>query len=346
MAESNTFNSDKRLSWIDYSRGIGIILVVYGHVVRGLKDPGILSLDHTFWGYSDTFVYSFHMRLFFVLSGYFFLRSFKKEPSDFILKKVQTLIYPFVIWSVLQTIVEVLLSKYTNGKVAPIQILECIIIPRAQFWFLYTLFFINVLSFIFYKISIKYGLYISTIIWLACFIFQPQLGPFNTTFNYLLFFNIGIVFSQLDKSFLLFLKNYIFCALTIIAFCVVEYIFLFSNTKPISLYRAVILPFLGSLAVMQVAAMAVRKNILNFFVYLGKESLPIYLAHVLVASGIRIVLFKILKIHNPIIHVLLGTIAGIIVPLILYSFVMKRRYLSMLFSYPKKHKLLKNNVPS
>jgi fucose 4-O-acetylase-like acetyltransferase len=106
------------------------------------------------------------------------------------------------------------------------------------------------------------------------------------------------------------------------------------------------LPFLGSLAVMQVAAMAVRKNILNFFVYLGKESLPIYLAHVLVASGIRIVLFKILKIHNPIIHVLLGTIAGIIVPLILYSFVMKRRYLSMLFSYPKKHKLLKNNVPS
>ena len=47
-----------RLEWIDKAKGIGIILVILGHTIC---PPNI-----KFW------LYSFHMPLFFFLSGYVF----------------------------------------------------------------------------------------------------------------------------------------------------------------------------------------------------------------------------------------------------------------------------------
>ena len=49
----------KRLEWIDLAKGIGIILMVIGHM------PSIPSAVHN-W------IFSFHMPLFFFLSGYMF----------------------------------------------------------------------------------------------------------------------------------------------------------------------------------------------------------------------------------------------------------------------------------
>lgn len=54
--------------WVDYAKAIGIVLVVYGHVVRGLLNAGILQ-DAEFHGLVDSVIYSFHMPLFFFLSG-------------------------------------------------------------------------------------------------------------------------------------------------------------------------------------------------------------------------------------------------------------------------------------
>ena len=49
----------KRLEWIDLAKGIGIILMIIGHM------PSIPSAVHN-W------IFSFHMPLFFFLSGYMF----------------------------------------------------------------------------------------------------------------------------------------------------------------------------------------------------------------------------------------------------------------------------------
>ncbi|WP_043367549.1 acyltransferase family protein, partial [Cupriavidus sp. WS] len=64
--------------WVDNAKGIGIILVVYGHVARGLHSAGIWS-DATSFSFLDSAVYSFHMPLFFFLSGLYFL-----NLSDFL----------------------------------------------------------------------------------------------------------------------------------------------------------------------------------------------------------------------------------------------------------------------
>ena len=52
----------KRVEWVDIAKGYGILLVIIGH----LPIPWIISRS----------LYSFHLPLFFFLSGYFF---FKKK---------------------------------------------------------------------------------------------------------------------------------------------------------------------------------------------------------------------------------------------------------------------------
>ena len=54
----------KRIEWIDIAKGIGIILVVIGHIsqIEVLND----------------IIYSFHMPLFFIISGYLYKRKFYK----------------------------------------------------------------------------------------------------------------------------------------------------------------------------------------------------------------------------------------------------------------------------
>ena len=50
--------SKNRILWVDASRGIAMLLVILGHCIGSLNDPGY------------KFILSFHMPLFFFLSGY------------------------------------------------------------------------------------------------------------------------------------------------------------------------------------------------------------------------------------------------------------------------------------
>lgn len=91
-----------RETWVDYAKGIGIILVVFGHANRGLYSSGIY-ISPEIYHYLDNIIYSFHMPLFFFLSGLFFVSSIKnKSKGIFLWGKVKNVIYPYVVWSLIQ----------------------------------------------------------------------------------------------------------------------------------------------------------------------------------------------------------------------------------------------------
>lgn len=77
----------QRVSWIDVARGIGIILVVYGH-----------TLSAHSWRY---LIYSFHMPLFFFLSGLVFTYREDEPPKKVLLKNARNLLYPYLIFALL-----------------------------------------------------------------------------------------------------------------------------------------------------------------------------------------------------------------------------------------------------
>lgn len=88
-----------RILWLDAARGIGIILVILGHII-----PMDQPICHV--------IYSFHIPLFFFLSGMILQLQKKKAVTEviesgslkakrFIRRKCQSLLYPYVVFSFL-----------------------------------------------------------------------------------------------------------------------------------------------------------------------------------------------------------------------------------------------------
>ena len=81
MAKLVVTKTKKRIEYMDIAKGIGILLMIIGHI----------KLEHE---KIITFIYSFHMPLFFLISGYFFKYRIKKDEIKYILKH---LILPYII---------------------------------------------------------------------------------------------------------------------------------------------------------------------------------------------------------------------------------------------------------
>ena len=76
--EKNAKNGNK-IQWIDVAKGIAIIFVVLGHCVSG----------QTF-----IWVYSFHIPLFFFISGYLSINSMGLGWKEYTLKKATRILWP------------------------------------------------------------------------------------------------------------------------------------------------------------------------------------------------------------------------------------------------------------
>lgn len=108
-----------RNKWMDVAKGITIILMILGHA----SIPDVLS----------RFIYSFHMPLFFIASGW--LTNWEKNTvRDFFIRKVKSLVIPFIIYS---TVVLIIISLESGGDV--------FIHWLAKGWEGYALWFIPVL---------------------------------------------------------------------------------------------------------------------------------------------------------------------------------------------------------
>ncbi|MBR3988301.1 MAG: acyltransferase family protein [Clostridia bacterium] len=76
---SGSVSTSGRVEWVDIAKGIGIILVIIGH----LGVP-----------YTDLWIYTFHMPLFFFLSGVVF-SGIKYKFKVFLVKRIKALVIPY-----------------------------------------------------------------------------------------------------------------------------------------------------------------------------------------------------------------------------------------------------------
>ncbi|MDC5705011.1 acyltransferase [Vibrio europaeus] len=305
-----------RNNWVDCAKAIGIVLVVYGHVMRGLFNAGFEVSEH--YVLIDSIIYSFHMPLFFFLSGLFFYRSLEKRKGvNLMFNKLDTILYPYIIWSIAQGFIEASLSNYTNGNVTFTQVLS-LWEPRAQFWFLYALFLVFIVStFIFTFLSGKHAL---AVFFVSCgvYISAPLLldsSPLLFIANNMVYFSLGVVFSSYELSKNLdSLKSLL---LTMITFLLSQYLFHFALGKHYtdqgaeSLYVAVV----SIIFVVSLSISISRKNV-KLVTLIGSSSMAIYLMHIVAGSGARVLLGKGLGIQDTNAHLLVGCLAGLLLPLV------------------------------
>lgn len=80
----------QRIEWVDILKGIAILLVVVGHMeyAEGVSNAG------------RTLIYSFHMALFFMLSGYTAALSMSRNPhlGQFVWRRFLSIMVPYVCW--------------------------------------------------------------------------------------------------------------------------------------------------------------------------------------------------------------------------------------------------------
>ena len=85
----------ERIGYYDIARGLGIIFVVIGHI-------------GTFYGPFRSFIITFHMALFFMISGMLIFETREEERSltEIIKKKFFRIMVPYILFSVLSIIIE------------------------------------------------------------------------------------------------------------------------------------------------------------------------------------------------------------------------------------------------
>ena len=331
--------STGRTEWVDYAKAIGIILVVYGHVARGLQHAGI-TINEALFSVIDSVIYSFHMPLFFFLSGLFFIHSLNNRgPMGTIGNKLETVFYPYVVWSLLQGVVEVAMAHYTNGDVTLREVSSVLWHPRAQFWFLYALFMIMVIaSFIYYRVN---AVWIGVLAFVFLLVYAssnqlPHEANLELIYQNFFFFAAGILFNTWRSS---FMQERPFLIMSGLAFVVGQWLFhgyYHMNYEQ----KGLPLAALAIVSILFVAALAheLTRYRLKTLHAIGYASLAIYLMHVLIGSGVRVILQKLLHVEDYTVHLVIGCLAGIALPTMLF-FYMEKRGMDFLFRLPRKRKL-------
>lgn len=306
-----------RASWVDVAKAIGIILVVYGHVARGVNASNI-GLDSEIYVLIDSIIYSFHMPLFFFLSGLFFLKSFEKYKAlGLTFNKIDTILYPYVLWTLIQGGLNVSLSSFTNNHKALEQVLT-FWEPYAQFWFLYTLFLLFLLSSVYFSaVSQRHTLplFIASAL---LYVTSKQVTyplPLHFIAEHYVFFVFGILASKCNFKNLVGHTYVLWGSLILTLFA--QYDFhvnqnlVYSDKGSYSLFLALTsITFICSLSVFLTA------RSIKWLIVIGSSSMAIYLMHIIAGSGARIVLVKLFGITSTEIHLLIGLTAGIGLPLV------------------------------
>jgi fucose 4-O-acetylase-like acetyltransferase len=325
-----------RITWIDQAKGIGIFLVVLGHTLRGLKASQIIP-DSRAFRLTDSWIYSFHMPLFFLLSGLFAERRIDRGARAFVRDKLATLAYPYLVWSVLQTLAQFATSRYANHRPSLSDLGWILIEPILQFWFLYALFLIS----LFYYALRRCGLGPPGV--LAAFTASwatrgwiPYLGwwPLNASRNNGIYYALGSALNRLGWTERLEqAPSPAMISTAILGYGVVAASASRALEGPPLLGLAVTL--CGIAASVALAVLLGRANGADFIRVMGVSSLEIYVAHTIASAGTRVVLKEVLRVRDGAAHVLLGTIGGIVLPLVLAR-LCRRYHADFLFRFPRQ----------
>lgn len=94
----------KRLVLLDLIKGVAIFLVVFGHSIQYTSGAHFLKTDSYYMDFVFKVIYSFHMPLFALVSGFLFNRYANKRFLDTFYAEFNSLIIPVFFWSLLLTL--------------------------------------------------------------------------------------------------------------------------------------------------------------------------------------------------------------------------------------------------
>lgn len=286
-----------RINWIDIARGIGIILVIYGHV---------LSADSV-----RHLMYSFHMPLFFFLSGIVFHHKSYETFFSFFKKSFKNIMLPYFIFAAATYAVAILINGidkltwqafskqvfgilYGSGS-------DGYLAFNVALWFLPCLFATRILFWIITKLTDKtaYIILVLTGFSIAGFLFSRKFPDLDLPYGLeialsaVVFFGAGYLWNMYSEKLTTIFKKYMLVFLpALLAVCIFFAqlnftIYDFQIDMRLNrlnnyafFYLAALSGIFGTLAV----SILIGKN--SILEYLGKHSLILFVWHAIVFTYI------------------------------------------------------------
>jgi fucose 4-O-acetylase-like acetyltransferase len=330
-----------RLAWVDYLRGIAIVLVVYRHVLLGIQNSG-MTLPPAYLNANIMF-FSFRMPLFFILSGIFISGSLsRKSLGRIIYSKFELLLYPYLIWATVQITLQISASAYTNAHRTGFDYLYIFYQPKDidQFWYLPALFNSTVV-YLLTKTKLKLHGWMQILLGLVLYFLSPfcrQVSMMSDWMEFYIFFAIGDTFSTyfFHDKFQAFLKNRYTLPALLPVFLITQFYYLHlyitSPGNDVNLGLFLPIALFGCLTMCALAYRLQAWNILRFLRVLGYHSLYIYVMHVIVAAFVRVLLTRVFGLHEPIALLFIGIALAATLPVMIYNLFIFEKPLFFLFA--------------
>lgn len=343
---NNIKENKVKLIEFNYLRAIGIFLVVLGH-----SFPYIDETNFQLYKYIHSLIYSFHMPLFIMISGFFAykiltINSFKQYKL-FISSKFKKLMIPYFTISFLTIPIKLILNKFSERAVVLSEVLIDIFLypwnnPIIFFWFIYVLFLI----FLFSPLIVKMNKYIVLSLFFVLSIIpikNIQFMGITTTLKYSIFFFIGVYLRDCYMKNRNVFLNFKFKQIRSIFLILIPYIIFIlninvtlNNQNPLSLTLSNFLYILKSLLgiyISFITCIIIYKfkhiNTINFiFEKISYYSFDIYLLSWFPQIFCRIIFYQIFNLNYHLV-VLISLILGFS-PIIISKFILRK------FNFTKK----------
>lgn len=312
-------NNVKRIDWIDSIKGMTIIAVVIGHCLDGyLKSdmfPTCKDVFYNIW----YFIYSYHMPLFFVISGITMYLAYvdknKNIDKSRFKSQILNLFILYTIWAIILWCFKMVFSDSVNTGYTLNDLFKMYLLPLGNYWYLYVLCAIYIIVYVLKLQKMNgsllfFGTFIVNV--LASYAFSIGLIPFTIyriLFN-LFFVCVGIIICTSPKIF----ENkvvMIICSLYSLLSLIAFYIFKFDYYSMVFFKTAMAL----STSIVFLWLFKNIKFLNNKFLSLcGKYCIYIYLVHFYITAGNR-KLLPIIGITNPYISLIVNVISATLISL-------------------------------
>lgn len=311
---------------IDAARGIAIVAIVLGHVERGLAGASLLPYDTALT--LDRTLYLFHLATFAYLSGLFVRRSVELDGvRQMLTRRVTLFVWLYLVWTLIQGSVRVAASSVTNASITAGDLIK-IWIPEGQLWFLPWLIAVTAVAAVTQPWRSRARgavvLVLAALLALAVWGYDP-LYVFTRGWALLFPFLVGCVVTS-SRHAVLARRLGPVTVVAVIGTVVWLWVGLSTSaTTPTTGGEARTIETVavgvagclaGTVATLALAAVVARSPLGGVAALVGRRSLEIFLAHIVVAAGARIFLQQV-GLTDLWLHLMLALSLGIGVPIAL-----------------------------
>jgi len=314
-----------RIAWLDAAKGLAILLVVWGHVLRGVHAAGV-GVPECFFNFADAAVYSFHIPLFFLVSGLLAGSVASRGGLAALPGKARAILLPYAVWSAVFVCANLVLGGSAND---PLRLADLAAIPWRPvsiYWFLWVLFACHCLAALFLPLGRAGTALVSAALFASFFALGPPY-PLGALCLFQVFFLAGLLLAPcletlsaprvpaLTASAVLLGAAGVAGVAALLTQEATGYLETGGSYSPWFLLA----PIPGLALTWGLTRLCTGTGPGALLEFLGRRSLAIYVAHVLFTAGARIALKKVLHCDALAPHLLAGTLLGVAGPLALHA---------------------------